>query len=396
MKRPRPRTVVLAILATMAVGLPLVVASLLDGGEDVDLVGVTGGGTAETRPEETLPAREDTSLEKGSPTTATTAAAAAGGGSGSEDVVPAGDCIAGAANAPGTADPWGGCWPGPQNTGYPHGVPGDGRAAVELTNYDGPMTISSCGVVIDGKKVNGELRIEAGNGTHSASTPCVTITNSLVQGTIHTDNVNQGPVVIKDTEVAVSGSAFWANTGFYNTFDWRVNSHGGNATIKCQAYCESHDSWVHGMHLEQEFHYNAFGGNGIEASDGFFRIEHGYADCGGFASSDSPGSDAGCSADIGFYGDFAPVRNITITKTYFAPAATGGPYAQAQPGYCYNVGNYSGKPYPTASNVTFTNNVFAKGPTGKCGYYGAVSEWNSGNGNVWSGNRWDDGSPLNP
>jgi hypothetical protein len=43
-----------------------------------------------------------------------------------------------------------------------------------------------------------------------------------------------------------------------------------------------------------------------------------------------------------------------------------------------------------------TNNIFAKGPTGHCGYYGAVSEWNSGNGNVWSGNKWDDGTAINP
>jgi hypothetical protein len=357
-------------------------------------VQVTGDQTPPTRaPEAVAPPREDTSLEKAAPGTTTETSVPAEDAAAADDVVPAGDCIAGAANAPGTADPWGGCWPGPQNTGYPQGRPGDGRAPVTLTAYEGPMTISSCGVVIDAKKVNGDLRIEAGNGTHSAGTPCVTITNSLVQGTIHTDSINEGPVVIKDTEVAVPGSAYWASVGFYNTFDWRVNSHGGHGTIKCQAYCESHDSWVHGMHLEQEFHYNAFGGNGIESANGYFVIEHGYADCGGFASSDSPGQDAGCSADIGFYGDFAPVRNITINKTYFAPAANG---AQGQPGYCYNVGNYPGKAYPTASNVTFTNNVFAKGPTGHCGYYGAVSEWNSGNGNVWSGNRWDDGSPLNP
>jgi hypothetical protein len=306
------------------------------------------------------------------------------------------DCLSGPLNAPGTTDPWGGCWPGPQNTGYPHGLPGDTRTPVTLTDYAGPMTISDCGVVIDSQRVNGDLLIEAGNGTHSASTPCVTITNSLVLGTVHTDNLDQGPVVISDTEVAVPGSAFWASVGFYNTFDWRINSHGGNGTIKCQAYCESHDSWVHGMHLEQAFHYNAFGGNGIETGDGYFTIDHGYADCGSFSTSSSADGTAGCSADIGFYGDFAPVRNITINKTYFAPAATAGEFTNAQPGYCYNPGNYPGKPHPVAKNLTVTNNIFARGPTGQCGVYGAVSDWHHGDGNVWRGNEWDDGTALNP
>lgn len=259
------------------------------------------------------------------------------------------------------------------------------------------MTISSCGTVIDSKTVNGELLITASNGTHSANTPCVTIKNSLIKGTIHIDTINQGPLVIMDSEIAVPGSAYWASLGFYNTFDWRVNSHGGQGVIKCQAYCESHDSWVHGMYLENNYHYNAFGSNGIEAADAFFVIDHGYADCGGFAGqSANPGSDAGCSADIGFYGDFAPVRNITINKTYFAPSINSAQYwSGTQPGYCLNPGYYPGKPYPNPSNMVVTNNIFGKGPTGKCGQYGASNTWLSSNGNVWSNNKYDDGTVLN-
>lgn len=306
-------------------------------------------------------------------------------------------CV-GLPNTPGGADPWGSCWPGPHNTGYPHGLPGDTRTPVTLSDYTGPMTLSSCGVTIDSKTISGDLLITAGNGTHSAATPCITIKNSLLKGTIHTDTISQGPVVITDTEIAVPGSSWWASTGFYNTFDWRVNSHGGQGTIKCQAYCESHDSWVHGMYLENQYHYNAWGGNGIEAADAGFVIDHGYADCGGFAAKDaSAGSDAGCSADIGFYGDFAPVRNITINKTFFAAAKATAQFGSGtQPGYCLNPGYYPGKPYPNPSNVVVTNNVFEKGPTGKCGEYGATNTWLSGNGNVWSGNTWDDGTVLNP
>ncbi len=366
----RRKLAVVVALAATAVSMSVLLWSAVD---DASTHEKNGAAPAPDPPETSLPAHD----------TAPTG-------------VPPG-CISGPLNAPGTADPWGGCWPGPQNTGHPHGLPGDTRKPVTLTDYTGPMTISGCGAVIDSKSVAGDLLITAGNGTHHPSTPCVTIMNSLIIGTIHTDSVDGGPVVITDTEVAVPGSAQWASVGFYNTFDWRTNSHGGNGTIKCQAYCESHDSWVHGMYLEQALHYNALGGNGIESADGFFTIDHGYADCGGFESrSTTVEVGASCSADIGFYGDFAPVRNVTISRTYFAPAVTAGEFADEQPGYCYNPGNYDEKPFPVAQNLIVTDNIFAKGPTGHCGVYGAVSNWQAGNGNVWTGNRWDDGTALNP
>jgi hypothetical protein len=267
---------------------------------------------------------------------------------------------------------------------------------VTLSPYTGPNQITTCGVVIDSKTVTGDLLISGGNGSHSAATPCVTIKNSLVKGTIHTDSVADGPVVVSDTEVDAPADSYWASIGFYNMFTYRVNSHGGQGTIKCQAYCESYDSWVHGMDLNREYHYNAFGGNGIEAAGATFVINHGYADCGGFDSrTSSVGSDAGCSADIGFYGDFAPVRNITITKTFFAPSRPTSQFGgSTQPGYCLNPGYYPGKPYPNPSNIVVTNNVFARGPNGKCGEYGASNTWLNGSGNVWSGNTYDDGKAM--
>jgi hypothetical protein len=307
---------------------------------------------------------------------------------------PAGSCV-GAANTPGGADPWGGCWPGPQNTGYPHGLPGDGRGAVSLTDYTGPTTVRQCGTVIDSKIVSADLVIEAGNGTHSPDTPCVTIKNSLVKGVIHIDLASYGPVVVTDTEVAVPGLSWWGNIGEYNFFVSRVDSHGSEGVIKCSDYCVARDSWVHGMYLGGAYHYNAFGGNGIESADGYFAIEHNWASCGDFAASDPQrSSDAGCSADIGFYGDFAPIRNITIARNFLAGAVSGKP---GQPGYCLNPGYYPGKPYPSPSNVKVTDNVFGHGYTSKCGAYGASNSLNAAgdaNGNVWENNRYDDGASI--
>lgn len=310
------------------------------------------------------------------------------------------NCV-GAANEPGGPDPWGGCWPGPQNTGYPHGLPGDTRTPVTLTNYTGPYTLrtsnSSCGLVIDSKILNQDLLIEMGNGTHSKDTPCVTIRNSLVRGVIFAEQYSHGPVLIEDTEVAVEGLSWWENVGRNNIFAYRVNSHGSEGVIKCGTDCEVKDSWVHGMQSGGQYHYNAVGGN--EANR--FRIEHNYLTCGDWESvstSNPPGNDSGCSAVIGFYGDFGPIQNITIHRNYLRSSFTLGSDSWRQAGYCLNPGYYPGKPYPAPSNMTITENIFGRGLSNTCGVYGPTNSLNavgSPNGNVWSGNRYTDGTVIN-
>lgn len=302
-------------------------------------------------------------------------------------------CV-GAPNTPGGADPWGGCWPGPQNTGYPKGLPGDTRQPVTLTPYTGPTTIQTCGVVIDSKIVDESIIVQTGNGTTSEATPCVTIRNSLVNGVIYAEQPTDGPTLVEDTEVAPPDLPFWENIGRSNVFVHRVDSHGGEGVIKCETNCEATDNWVHGMELGGTYHYNAFGGNGTNG----FRIEHNYASCGDWSKTSSPGDDAGCSAVIGFYGDFGPIRNITIARNYLAStfdvSAAG---VDRQAGYCLNPGYYPGKPYPDTNDLTVTDNVFARGGSNKCGVFGPTNSLNAvgkPNGNVWSGNAFDDGTVI--
>lgn len=309
---------------------------------------------------------------------------------------PSGGCV-GAANTAGGPDPWGGCWPGPHNTGYPHGLPGDTRTPVaRLTAYTGPQEIRSCGVVIENKIVPW-LVIRAGNGTHSASTPCVTIRNSKVE-TVFTEDAAAGPVLIEDSEMDLDGSMpYIENAGRYNFFTYRVNSHGGQGVIKCAAYCESKDNWVHGMTLGGAYHYNALGGNGMEA--GSWNIEHNFASCGDWESTQANvQGDAGCSSVIGFYGDFAPIRNIRIHRNFLASTFdTSAAGIDRQAAYCLNPGYYPGKPYPNTSNLTVTDNIFARGGSGRCGVYGPTNSLNgvgSPSGNVWSGNRYTDGAVI--
>ena len=303
-------------------------------------------------------------------------------------------CV-GAPNTPGGPDPWGGCWPGPHNTGYPKGLAGDTRTPVTLTPYTGPTTIRSCGVVIDSKIVNESIIIEAGNGTRSKNTPCVTIRNSLVKGVIFSEKASYGPLLIEDTEVAPPDLPWWENIGRSNFFAYRVNSHGGEGVIKCDTNCEARDNWVHGMHLGGSYHYNAFGGNGTDN----FRIEHNYASCGDWSKvSANRTGDAGCSAVIGFYGDYGPIRDITITRNYLASSfdtSSSGKHTQAA--YCLNPGYYPGKPYPDTRNLTVTDNVFDRGGSGECGVYGPSNSLNkrgAPNGNVWQNNRFSDGTVI--
>lgn len=302
----------------------------------------------------------------------------------------ASSCV-GPANTPGGPDPWGGCWPGPHNTGFPQGLPGDMRTPVTLTNYTGPEEIRNCGVVIENKLVNSSLHILTGNGTTSKNTPCVTIRNSLVKGVIVADETNYGPVLIEDTEVHPSGLSWWPNIDANNMFAYRVNSHGSLGTIRCSARnCETKDNYVHGMRLGGNYHYNAFGSNGV--SD--WVIEHNWASCGDWESIDpNYGSDAGCSADIGFYGDFAPIQRITITRNYIA----GSNNALDQglgPGYCLNPGYYPGKPYPAPNFMTITDNVFGRGSSNKCGIFNSTNSLAASGqplGNIWTNNRYEDG-----
>lgn len=322
---------------------------------------------------------------------ASSSSSAAGGGSGGGGGGSSAASCVGAPNTPGGPDPWGGCWPGPHNTGYPQGLPGDTRAPVTLSPYEGPTTLRSCGVVIDSKIVDESIVVQAGNGTTSKDTPCVTIRNSWVKGVIFAEEDGFGPVLIEDTEVSPPDLPFWENVGRSNIFAYRVNSHGGEGVIKCGTNCEAKDSWIHGMRLGGAYHYNALGGNGTSG----FRIEHNYASCGDWSATDDPTSDAGCSAVIGFYGDFGPIEGITIHRNFLASSfdasAAGG---DRQAGYCLNPGYYPNKPHPAPARLSITDNVFARGASGQCGAFGPSNSLNAvgePNGNVWDNNRFEDG-----
>ncbi|WP_106816277.1 DUF4082 domain-containing protein [Microbacterium timonense] len=248
------------------------------------------------------------------------------------------------------------------------GVP----AGVTLTKYTGPCTIQTAGYVIDGKQVDCSLRILAKD---------VVIKNSKINGTVYADYTqNQGSFTITDSEV-FAGDGPWTGIGDAWFTATRVEVTGGTRSINCYANCTVRDSYVHGqLHDTTGVHHES----GI-------RVNMNSTLIGNTIACDAPDfpPDAGCSAAITGYPDFDPMQNNVIDGNLII-AGSGG--------YCSYGGSTAGKPYSgQTKNITFKNNVYQKGSSGKCGFWGAITSFDrNAPGNVWTNNLYDDGTPVPP
>ncbi|MBK7863734.1 MAG: DUF4082 domain-containing protein [Archangiaceae bacterium] len=288
-----------------------------------------------------------------------------------------GACPSAVPNTPGGPDPWGGCWPSEANTGVPSGT--------VLTPYTGPCTITQNDTVIDRKTVNCRLEIRAKN---------VVITNSKINGSVWIDD--PGPAysfTITDSEIDAGSTQGNINDcasaiGKSHFVATRVHTYGGIRGIWCEYDCTVQDSWVHGQARDPTGRAHE---SGIRMGDGSI-LRHNSIRC------DAPEvpPDAGCSADLTGYGDFAPIRNNTIERNLFL-ATTGGACA-----YGGSSGDDGAKPYGNqAANIAFIDNVFQRSSSyqssGKCGYYFPITDFDiTRPGNRWVGNRWDNGAVLPP
>lgn len=282
---------------------------------------------------------------------------------------PTGPCPVNATNVPGGRDPWGGCWPGPGNTGVPAGT--------ALTAYTGPCTITVAGTVIDSRRVTcTTLDIRAAG---------VIIRNSLLDGTDVTNAGSSGAsFTITDSTVRNGARDQCLCIGDHNFTARRVEVIGGNRSMYCASSCIIEDSWLHGQQLQGAQH-----GSGLREEQ-YTQATHNAIAC------DYPYADdttsLGCSAALTGYPDFAPIHHNTIRRNLFL--------ASPMASFCVYGGNTSGKPYSSNSaNATyqvFVENVWQRGSNGKCAYYGPVTDFSkTRTGNVWSGNVWADGTAIN-
>ena len=256
-------------------------------------------------------------------------------------------------------------WPDASTTGVPAGTP--------LTTYTGPCTVTTANTVIDAKTVNcSSLVIHAAN---------VTISRSKVNGIVSsgTDNDTYS-FTLSDSDVdATPGFAaqLTAVEGLHFTV-LRSDIQGGNRSVNC-INCTIQDSYVHGQDADAGGTWHE---SGIRMNDHNV-IRHNTILC------DAPTiGGAGCSADLTGYGDFAPVTNNLIENNLFKATPSGG--------FCSYGGSSKGKAYSTdAHDIRFINNVFEAGPTGHCGIWGPVTDFDPTRpGNLWSGNTWTDGTPA--
>jgi len=255
-------------------------------------------------------------------------------------------------------------WPSSSNTGVPSGV--------SLTTYSGPSTITTDGTVIRNRVVNGNLNIQASN---------VQIINSRINGSVdlRSPKTSGYSFTITDSEVRMPDNLA---TGIMrgNFRATRVEVTGGRRSIYCEYNCVVEDSYVHlqGGDLGGDAHFS-----GIRMSqNGTFR--HNTIAC---EADRAPGT--GCSAALTGYGDTMTVQYNLVENNRFIGHLGGGATM------CAYGGSSSGKPYPNAHHIRFIDNVFVKGPSGKCGNLGAITAFNpTASGNVWQGNTWDDGTTI--
>lgn len=259
--------------------------------------------------------------------------------------------------------------PSTPSTGFPNagntGVP----AGTALTAYSGPCTITTAGAVIDARTINCSLDIRAKG---------VKITRSVVNGTVYADTDGSGSFTISDSQINI-GSRMGTGIGDAYFTAIRVHVTGGNRSINCFLNCTVESSYVHGQFTDT---------TGVAHESGI-RMGSGSVIRGNTIACTAPdvAPDAGCSAALTGYGDFAVVQNNVVDGNLFV-AGSGG--------YCAYGGSTTGKPFSAGvNNIRFTNNVFQRGESGKCGWYGPITSFNLGApGNVWSNNTFDDGAQV--
>ncbi|KQV70293.1 hypothetical protein [Rhizobium sp. Root1220] len=262
------------------------------------------------------------------------------------------------------------------------GVPDDLKSS--LTPYTGSCSITAANVKIDRKVITcDQLRLLG---------PNIAITNSIINGTVHSDCCYlNGSYSLTDSEVRGPDSTATV-IGEARFKLLRVEVSGGSRSVNCNDTCEIRDSYIHGQYGDKR---------GIDHESGIRHDSHGTfvhntISCDAISYPNPNGGEgSGCSAAISGYGDFGTVNNNTFTNNLIESRE--GLFGPAASSYCVYGGSTAGKPYPNAHDIVFTDNIFRRGGSGKCGIYGPVTSFDSkAEGNRWQNNLWDDGASVPP
>ena len=333
--------------------------------------------------------------------------------------VASGACGVSTANVPDGPDGRGGCFPGPSNTGPSWAEP---AATIKDSNgntvtnpaytaalYTGSCTISAANVTIDSKIIkcsplnvgpsaSGLLIKNAyvlGGVIQNSGSASFTIQDSIIDNAVSrpacSDMNGDGKPDCPAGQYAcgdLNNGTTECGIGYQNFTVLRSEVMHTNRGAYCESKCTIQDSYFHGTNLWPDKSNNVHA-SGVR-NEQYLTLKHNSLGC------DYPGpfvnGDIGCSADVSGYPDFAPIMHDTIDSNLFLSNNTGT-------GFCVYGGGTAGKPSssdPTnATYIVFTNNVFQRGANGKCGTYGPVTDFITGRtGNVWSGNKYDNGTTV--
>lgn len=248
------------------------------------------------------------------------------------------------------------------------GVPND----TDLTPYTGGCAFEQSGMVVQDKIINCDRIV--------ILAPDVTIRSSQLHGWIDISPAN-AYLTLEDSDLDAANSGTPA-IGFHNVTVRRTEIRGGQTSVQCSGNCLIEDSLLHDqMKPVGDQHLGGYLSNG--GSDVVFR--HNTVEC--TPKNNSEGG--GCTGSIQIFGDFESLVNFRFEHNLVK--ATPG-------GFCASFGHNPGKKFGSNPNhIAVIDNVFERGASGKCGVYGATTSFfAAGKGNVFSGNTWDDGSPMRP
>lgn len=257
-------------------------------------------------------------------------------------------CI-GAADTPGGSDPWGGCWPSPDNTGIA-GCP-------QMQTHDGDFRPSS-GTTVENLIINGQLLINDANASDIV-VRCVKVNwdgyfpiDTERDGAVDPDQILFDRVEVDCGGSRITNAAFLVygatvrNSRVLNCPD--AYRYQDNSVIE-NSYCG--DLRVQGDDA-QEWHYDCAQTTG--ASN--MTLRHNT-----FVGKDT--------SDIAIWPDIEPVKSVLVERNLLL----GSP--------AYKV--YVGKGTGSTEDVTVRENLF-----GRDGGYGPCTIVNASPG--WTGNLWSD------
>ena len=262
-------------------------------------------------------------------------------------------------------------------SGFPQaantGLAGVGMTEDDLTLYDGPGGYDQGGpFLLEDLLINDDIRLY--NSVE------MTIRRCKINGHVDIDSANAS-LTMEDTHVDAST---WPNAavGFQNMTITRCDIEGGTTAVNASINVTVEDSYLHGQRISEtgQDHAGGFlcsGGHDITLTHNTIVVDVLDNGFGG-----------GPSNNLNLFGDFAQLVDITIDGNFF-PVTAGG--------YSVSLGHNPSKPFgDDPTNIVFTDNVLARDPdTGKGGVFGTTTSFLAGNGNVYSGNVWeDDGTPV--